>query len=657
MTEATTSPYQVSLSSLFDRVEALLKQADIALSKEQFDLAEYFFQAAHSKDPENPELVFQEAQSWHRYAKTTALETYFQKAYRTYKLCFQEPQLKVKAYDAAVQLRLDEYELTKRAGALQDGLCLLDRLKKQHLAQKLSNYAFYKAQFHYQKACRDNDTEQLVDCHKKFKALAAVNPQAYTASILADNCVKLAELTQDVGYLLQAMSYRKNALDLEGRNLDYYKALALDYQRLYFATSDDNQIQSFHETCDIASIIFPENTSLYLFWAEGLIDLGIASDQISWVKLGIEKSHEALSRTGSSFECDLFLARGFSFLGKKLDRLSHIQDAFEKIKNYEENPFDQKLTLVLSEILVSFGHYFQDVDYMYQAVEKLQEALSQNSAQRRLWIEMASIYFQISLLDHNTQTIDTAAKMIDKALDFYRCPQSLLLKASIELRQGELKQQLDHFENALWYFDTAFMIHPTLFQPQPSQLFDYAKVLDYLGNYQENEELYMKSLDTLAQIMLIDPQYKELHHHIALVQFHLGELSMNPELIKKSLIHFKLALDSSDNDAIYVDWAIACLALSEMMPNQHEVIFLQHEAANKLKKALKQGQVQAYYFMACLCCVCHEADKAMDLLKIAERHEALPSPEDLMADEWLEKLRYEDEFIKLVERQEMKRPY
>lgn len=655
MTELKPSPFQISISSLFDRVQALFTQAESALKKQEFDLAEYFFQAAHNKDPENLKLSLNEAALWHHYGKIHLNSSCFIKGYKAYKVCFKDPSFKEQAFIKAVKLKLDEFETTKNFSAILTALSVIEKLDKNSLSDAPDNYAQDKAKCLFYKGCHYKDVVLLKDALNFFHELYTQEKKADTASLIADVYDQFYTLTQDPSLIMQAILFRKEAMNLDADNLHYLISLAKEYKKLFFISLDEAHIQNFHDICELASLIHTQNESLYLMWAEGLIDLGIYADKLDLVKLGIEKSHEALACQAASTQVDFLIARGLAFLGQKLDKLCHIQESYEKIKSYEDDPSNYRLTLTIADILQAYGHYYQDIDYLYQAIEKLQEALSIDNSLRQFWIKMSKLYLEIGSLESTLLAYELSEKMIDQALAIYKCPESLILKGIILSKLGEFKQNEELIETSLDYIEYGINYYPTIFQPKIYHLFEYAKILDLSAVYNEDESRYMKALEILAQIILLNPHYPQLHHQIALTQLHLAEFSENPELLKKSLLHFKIASQSVDNDTVYIDWAIACLTLSEMVETTHEALFLQHEAATKLKKALKQGQVQAYYFMACLCCVCKDFEKAISLLKIAERHEALPSPDDLIIDEWLSPIKNHEEFIKLVERQEMKK--
>ena len=641
------STLPLCLSSLFDQVEALFTQAELALSKEQFELAEYFFQAAHSKNPQNPVLLIQEAQSWHRYGALLSNPTYFTKSYRLYKHCFSLPDLAYQATLAAIYLKIEEYELTAHIGAIYDALRLLNRLKEPQ--------DLLKAKAIYYKGIYEQDVALIQEALSLIHTQPTITKNPSNTLFIAKIYKSLFDLTQDQSYLVYLLNYECESLDLNPHHVELRLHLACDYKLVYSLTFNETYIDKFHALCHQGSLIHPHYSELYFVWAEGLIAMGIAQDKVDWVKLGLEKTHEGLTQTSQTSKIDLIRARGLCYLGQKLDKLGHIQEAFDKIKDFDEDPSDDQLVITYVEILVCYGRYFNDIDYHYQAIEKLQEALSFDKTKREHWKKMAALYLEVSHHDNQSQTVQLSLKMIDQALKFYKCPETLLIKASALSRLGEFKHNQGYFEEALLYFETAFNFPLKLFQIRLCDRFDYAKTLDLCAGFQENEKLYLLALEELTTILLIDPTYPHLHHQIALTKLHLGEMTLNSEPIKESLIHFKLALQTPDSDSIYVDWAIAYLTLSEMADTPQEVLFLQTQAGNKLKKALKKEQLQAYYFMACLCSICRNLDQAMIFLKLCEKHEILPPPEDLLHDEWLHPLSDHVEFIKLVERQEMKR--
>jgi tetratricopeptide (TPR) repeat protein len=383
--------------------------------------------------------------------------------------------------------------------------------------------------------------------------------------------------------------------------------------------------------------------------------MGIEADHPKFVKIGMDKCNLSLINQYLPVKSELLIARALSYLGNKKDQFFLIQKGFDKIKAIDDDPQDPLIAQALFDILLSYGRYFGELDYYYQAIERIQELMSYHQTNRHNWNLLAKAYYEVSFLDNNPQSCELALYFMSKALNYFECPRLILQKGMILSRLGELKQQSELFHVALENFEAGLSQIKLLYQPTSKELFEYAKVLDLVGNFHEDEQYYVRALETLSHLLLTDPGYKDIHHQIALTQFHFGELSGNTEIIKKSLSHFKLALVNPDNDAIYTDWAIACMTLSEMAESQHEAIFFQAEASSKLKKALKNGALQAYYFMACLCSINQMNEQALKLLKLAEKHECLPSAEDLMQDEWLSNIRSESEFIKLVERQEMKR--
>lgn len=644
-----------SFRSLFDRVEALFLEAEKALSKEDFERATYFFQAAHSKDPENPRLYYKEAKLWHKFSLVFPIKSYFIQGYKAYKIGFNHPFLKNASLLGALSLKIDEVKAFNSKNAIQTAEYLLSKIEKHLDDFSQEEVLSLKAELVFQKAKLYQDPFELNQAIAFFHQanLQEKNP-VYLKNIACCH-MEAFKLSIHLEHIFKAIQYIQEALDIDSLQYDLYLHLAKCHQLLFDILKEDGCIEKFHETLDLASLLDTEKNSLEFFHAKGLIEMGIEADHPKFVKIGMDKCNLCLINQYQPIDAQLLIARALAYLGNKKEQFFLIQQGFDKIKSFEDDPQNPDLAQALYEILLCYGRYFGELDYFYQAIERIQELMSYQPPSRHNWHLLAKAYYEVSFLDNNPQTGELALYFITKALSYFECPRLLLQKGMILSRLGELKQQSELFHTALEVFESGLSKIQLLYQPTSKELFEYAKLLDLVGNFHEDEQYYVRSLETLSHLLLTDPGYKDIHHQIALTQFHYGELSGNTEIIKKSLSHFKLALINPDNDAIYTDWAIACITLSEMAESAHEVIFFQAEASAKLKKALKNGALQAYYFMACLCSINHMHEQAIKLLKLAEKHECLPSAEDLLQDDWLSNIRLDSEFIKLVERQEMKR--
>ena len=237
MTETLISTTPISLSSLFDRVEALFKQAEIALGKDKISLAEYFFHAAHSKDPENIELVFNEAKLWHHYGKQLVSAPFFHKGYRLYKQCFHNESIHEKALMGCLNLKIDEFHVTDNIGAINDACRLLRRKDVNSLASQ--DLEIIKAKVLFYKGCYYKDTQELL------KALTHLeDTSAIMLDLKADIYLKLHELTQDMSHMLKALMLRKQALELDVDNIQLYMNLAHVYDKIFYVTLNEYNIEN-----------------------------------------------------------------------------------------------------------------------------------------------------------------------------------------------------------------------------------------------------------------------------------------------------------------------------------------------------------------------------------------------------------------------------
>ena len=68
------------------------------------------------------------------------------------------------------------------------------------------------------------------------------------------------------------------------------------------------------------------------------------------------------------------------------------------------------------------------------------------------------------------------------------------------------------------------------------------------------------------------------------------------------------------------------------------------DAELKLTQAIKAGNLQGYYQLACLFSLLEQPDKSLSFLMKTESFQALPPIDELLEDDWLENLRSSSSF-------------
>ena len=189
----------------------------------------------------------------------------------------------------------------------------------------------------------------------------------------------------------------------------------------------------------------------------------------------------------------------------------------------------------------------------------------------------------------------------------------------------------------------------------PDWLFEYAKTLDLYAEFFEEEHHYQKAIEIFSHILMVDPDFPQIHYHLALTYSHLGELTGEIEPFYRSLHSFKLASKhEEENDQILVDLGVTLINIAQASSDSLEVEICYRDAEVKLTQAIKAGNLQGYYQLACLFSLLGQAEKSLAFLMKTDFFNALPAIEDLLEDEWLDQVRCSERFQEFLQYLEKK---
>lgn len=163
----------------------------------------------------------------------------------------------------------------------------------------------------------------------------------------------------------------------------------------------------------------------------------------------------------------------------------------------------------------------------------------------------------------------------------------------------------------------------------------------------------MKKL--FLHVLLIDPETANIHFRIATCFVHLGESSCESEYFLRADHHFRLAVRQDEEDAnVWIEWGLGSLSLGyySLDPTLKQQAYA--DAEQRIIRAGQLGNLSAYYNLACLYSLLEQYEKAMDLLRKAQKAMALPSVDELIDNEWLENLRLTEMFAQFVSSLETK---
>ena len=154
---------------------------------------------------------------------------------------------------------------------------------------------------------------------------------------------------------------------------------------------------------------------------------------------------------------------------------------------------------------------------------------------------------------------------------------------------------------------------------------------------------------------MIDPDFPQIHYHLALTYSHLGELREEVDNFYRALHFFKLAIKhDADNDQILVDIGVTLINIAQYCTDTAEIESCYQDAETKFTQAAKAGNLQSYYQFACLFSLLGDLDKSMAFLLKAESFDALPYMNELLEDDWLDQIKSSTSFKELIQYLEKK---
>lgn len=494
-------------------------------------------------------------------------------------------------------------------------------------------------------------SEEALDWHQAIEAFQTAHSfeEKLPAEFWIDfgkACLQFASQINDARFYMKAIQYLKNATSIDSANYESWCLLADALQNLYTHTHDEDHFTQANECFTTASQLQPQDEQLWLNWARFLFDSAKGSIDAKRLRLSIEKCQRACALNA---ENPLILAtwgKALSLLGSYTERLDLIYDAQNKIlQAVEMECGEPEIWYAYGVCMQAFGHYFDECDYYYQAIEKFQEGLSIDRTCYRHWHAIGCTYTLLGELENQPESIKLSLRFYQKALDLHPSTYYVFDYASALSKLGEMTRDQQRLEEAVVQFERLLNLQKNAIYLHPDWLFHYACTLDTLGDFYEEEFYYLRAIEILSHVLMVDPDFTLVHHQQALALSHLGELTSEIDHFYRAVHHFRLAMkNDEENDDILLDWATTLISLADYTHDSSETDQLYRDAEHKLQHAMRLGNLQTYYLLACIYSLMGECDKGMHCLQKARAYDALPSVDEMLQDDWLENLRSSGDF-------------
>ena len=460
---------------------------------------------------------------------------------------------------------------------------------------------------------------------------------------------QLGLLTNDSRLYLQAISLLQRAVEQEPRFFEGWMSLASAYSQLYINTMDERVATLANDCYERICQTQSRNSECWLGWAQLLGESGKLNRDPRKLKNSIEKAARgtAIDPTNPLLLCQW--VESLSHLAALTSRLDLLIEAENKIlKATDQFPDDPDLWHTYGICLIAFGQYYSDPDYYEQAIEKLQYGLSIDRTHAELWQALASAHAAIADLTDDPDMITRASRFFNRAMDLKpACPALIFDAANAYLLSCDLFDSQEDLDAAISLYESLLQNHKDSVLNHPEWLFQYAAALEWLGDFTEDEGQFVRAMDLYLHVLLIDPETPRIHFRIAMCLIRLGESSIEGEYYAKAMNYFRMAArQDKEDDAIFLEWGLACIHLAHHSFSDNDQHYL--DAEQKLIRAGQLGNIHAYYTLACLYSILGKYPEAMQLIRKAEKLSVLPPIEEMVEDEWLDNLRQTKEFTEFL---------
>lgn len=643
-------------------VQSLLSEGEMHLLKGNFATGMALFDKVVELDPSNPRIFFQQGLALFEYGNEEGREKVL--------------LLAGKKFKSAANLNPEHFETWHAWG---NALSLLGSTFREH-------HYFIEAEEKYRKALSlaenqppDILSELYWDYGIVYAHLAEHSGEALDlqltldsfqkASSLQENlpsefwndfgkaCLELASRINDTRLYVKAINCFKHAISTTASCCEGWVHLAKALQLLYDHTHDEDHFSQANECFAAAAQLSPQDSKLWLNWAQFLCESGRRNQDAKRLRSCIEKCHRAYACDHDNPHVLAIWAEALALLGDISDRLDLIYESQNKISEAaEKNQDSPDIWFSYGICLSCFGHYFNDFDYYYQAIEKFQYGLSIDRTADRLWHGIATAYSIIGQLESDNESFERACRFYTKATDLKVSSYYIFNHALTLSKLGELTHDQKWIEQAVSQFERALNLQKNAVYIHPEWLFQYACTLDALGDFYEEDFYYLRTIEILSHVLMIDPDFPQVHHRLALAFSHLGELLGEVDHFYRAVHHFRHASKhDEENDQIILDWGLTLINIGQHSSDHAEADQLYREAEHKMTLAARLGNVQAYYHLGCLYSIMGQYEKAMRFIEKADEFDALPPLDEIHQDDWLDGLRSTIDFREFLSQLE-KRP-
>jgi tetratricopeptide (TPR) repeat protein len=488
-------------------------------------------------------------------------------------------------------------------------------------------------------------------------SLAGMNNESFW-NAYGDAVIEMAFLVGKKEYFFEAIDLYQNSLKCNQDQFQGYFNLACAFQCVFEISVDSDYFEQANDCFEKAANIeldrISQYAALWLKWGQLLSTYGKFKRDITYLEKSLEKfiiadkiepNHPGvLSRWG---EAEMLL-------GANTDQIHYLRGSEEKlVRSLSVNSDAPEIWYLYGICLNEHGRYFTDENYYRLAIQKFQYGLSLTKTDPLLWYGLAMSNFALGDLLDDQELIEKSVRYCSQVLE---CGGHMFLQfwndwAVGLMRLSEMTLNQNYIDSAIQKFEEIIKRQAEGTENEEIDLewlYNYGCALDMKGDFTDDMNAYEKSVQILANVVKLDPEYTHARYNLALALSHLGESISDVDCLQKASEHFQILLsEDAEDEVAWNDWGLCLLHQGELIyescrPEVSRSIY--EQAESKFFHALSLGCLPAFYNLACLYALMDNYKAAMHYMERAEVVGSLPPIEDIMHDEWLDNLRKTESF-------------
>jgi tetratricopeptide (TPR) repeat protein len=452
--------------------------------------------------------------------------------------------------------------------------------------------------------------------------------------------------------ILQATPILEACLKLNADNAFAWLRLACVYKILYFCTGDVGFYEKADQSFLAVARIDSEHVPLWLNWGQLLILEGKTARDDALLVSALEKLEKADRILPNDPVILMTLADALIQLGSLAERVDYLKEAKNKLELVLKMvPENIEALCLLGHCYIHLGRYFADPVYIEEAIDRFKTGVSLNKKVYILWHGLSMAHMALGDLRREPGDFEKSAKFCSQAIRLGGEAPGYWNDWGVALMKlGDLTTNGEVIASALEKFEEAIRCYHRKHQgsPDPDWVYNYGCALDFLGDYEHNPLLYERAIAVLGQLHEHYPDAPHIRYNLAIAFYHFGDAASDEMALEKSIEHLEaLAAQDPEDDNIFNELGLVYLTLADTYKDTFQSarskLAFEH-AEQGFLHSIACGGVESNYWLSCLYCLQENYSDAIYFLERTRQAGALPSPEEILSNDWLAGLKNSPHF-------------